>query len=509
MTQKPVKTTSLGQLVRNSIYNSGSWGINLAIVFLTTPYLVFKLTPEIYGTYVLLTGLIGYYTLMDLGLGTAVTKYVAQYKVTENYKAMNYSINGSIVVMLSAGFVASLVLVLFTSPILKLLNIAPEYWQQARLGLYLAAVGFPLQILSNTLSSAVKGLQRYDLSNTVYVILEATKNVAMVVAAFLGFGLVALMAIALITSLVAVLANFVIIKKQMPTWRIRDGLDKATFRQLFTYSSSVVVSTMSVTFFRDYVARFVISYFFGPAYVTYYVVPLGLIRAFQGLFNRAQLVIFPYASELGATKDTERLKRVWLTGSKLSLATAFPIFLSLLIFAKPIMSLWMGAEFAEKTWSSLSLLAFGALLSSMTVISIHIAMGLGYARVRSYFSAVTIGLFLVLLAPATARYGVNGAIIASIICVSIPSLTFVGYVARNIMKHSLPDFLMKTLSFHVIPFFVASLITVTLSYKLTPQPWVFVLLAFTVVGYFALMALTNWLPMQFLARVRRTVTPQK
>jgi O-antigen/teichoic acid export membrane protein len=193
----------------------------------------------------------------------------------------------------------------------------------------------------------------------------------------------------------------------------------------------------------------------------------------------------------------------------LSLATAFPIYLSLMVFAKPIMSLWMGTEFAEQTWISLSLQALGALLGSMTVISIQVVMGLGYARVRSYFSAVTIVLFLILLAPATAWYGINGTIVASIFCISLPSLAFMGYAVRRIMQHSLRDFLKKTISFHLIPIALAVVITLTLSYRLTPHLWVFALLGVTLVMYFVVMALTNWLPVEVLSRARNAISSQK
>ena len=93
------------------------------VAFLTTPYIVYKLSAEIYGVYALLTGLIGFYGLLDLGLGQGVTKFVAQFKAVNDSKKINRSINAALLVQISLGALASAMIWLFDDQILALLNI--------------------------------------------------------------------------------------------------------------------------------------------------------------------------------------------------------------------------------------------------------------------------------------------------------------------------------------------------------------------------------------------------
>src|SRR5271157_6241970 len=69
------------RLVRNILWNFGGqiWGPSLAIV--TTPYIVHKLGTDAYGLLMTVGIVTNYFWLMDLGLGQATVKYVAEHAV--------------------------------------------------------------------------------------------------------------------------------------------------------------------------------------------------------------------------------------------------------------------------------------------------------------------------------------------------------------------------------------------------------------------------------------------
>src|SRR5438094_9823521 len=84
------------KVARNALYNSGAWAVSVLIAILVTPYLVRKLGTEGYGVYALLTSLVGYFSLMDLGLGQGVTKFVAQYVAQDDAEAVASSIGSAL-----------------------------------------------------------------------------------------------------------------------------------------------------------------------------------------------------------------------------------------------------------------------------------------------------------------------------------------------------------------------------------------------------------------------------
>lgn len=60
--------------IHNAIFNILRWVFSIGLSFLVLPYIVDRLGANIYGIFVVITSGVGYFALLDLGLGSAVTK---------------------------------------------------------------------------------------------------------------------------------------------------------------------------------------------------------------------------------------------------------------------------------------------------------------------------------------------------------------------------------------------------------------------------------------------------
>lgn len=497
--------SSFATLLRNAVFNTGGFGVKILVTFLATPFFVYKLTPEGYGIFVLLTGLTGYYSILELGLGQGVTKFVAQHFVADEYVAMNHSINAALIIQIVSGAIASSALIFFAPQFLSLLNVAPDYLVSAKKGIYIVAIGFFCQMIAGTLTAAVKGLQRYDLTGKITIFLEFFSSLTMVFVLLLGYGLVAMIVVTTCFSVISLVIYWFILRREIPQWKIMTGTTWASLRQITSFSGFVFLSRIT-TFLSDYVVRVVISSVLGPAAVTYYVVPLSLLKAIDGVLGNAFSVIFPFASELGAKKDNERLKKIWLEGSRFLLSIALPAYLFAFIFSRPILNVWMGSSFAALTWGYLSLQAVRQILASVTMVPIHIATGLGYVRVRSIFAVLSISLYALLLVPLTQRYGITGAIVATIVG-GLPGLIFVAYISRYIIRDHLRDYVSYTLALHIPFILIAGMGLYFLSGYTGGGPLYLFSLVLATGGflsiYLATMLFTGWLPSRLTQPIRK------
>ena len=116
--------------------------------FLSTTYVLRKLTLEGYGIYALLTSLVGYYGMLDLGVGQAVTKFVAGHSARGDTEEIGRSINAAIGVQGIAGAAASMLMLLLAEQILTLFGFKAEYRTAARAGLYASSIGFLFTVIS-------------------------------------------------------------------------------------------------------------------------------------------------------------------------------------------------------------------------------------------------------------------------------------------------------------------------------------------------------------------------
>ncbi|MEI6437332.1 MAG: oligosaccharide flippase family protein [Candidatus Omnitrophota bacterium] len=490
--QVHVKTTTK-KLLTNSVYNTVSWFLIVAIGILFTPFIVKKLTIEGYGIYTLLTSLIGYYGLLDLGLGDGVTKFVAEYKARNDWDGVNRSVNAALLIQIILGAIGSGCLVFFADGILHLLKVPEQFFIAGQQGVRFVSIGFFFTMLSGTFSAALKGLQSYKQVSQVNVFMNFAMNIAMILVLFLGGGLIGVVILPMLYSMVSFVIYWVIFSKQVPGYRFVWSFDKQSTVSVFNYSGFLFLSRLSNTF-NNYVVRFVIGFFLGPAFVAFYFIPSRVVQTFGGLLGSLFGVIFPYTSELSAGQDLEKIQRVFLKTTKLFVSLSMPVFLALAVFAGPILNLWMGPEFAQKGWRVLMVLSLGSILGSITTVPNLIAMGLGQSKIISLFSVFTVLAYAVFMPFFTKWWGIEGAAWA-ILFAQIPGIFLVFYEIKNIFKLPLMSSLWEILAYHCLPIVITCFLLMTFQGMLGfNRTCVFLGLGLYFALYFGGMLLTNWLP---------------
>jgi O-antigen/teichoic acid export membrane protein len=489
--------TSPVRLLKNAFFNSGAWGVNAILTLLTTPFIVYKLTVEGYGIYVLLTGLIGYYNLMDLGIGQGVTKYVAEYYAKQDHNSIAESINGALLVQLLTGVLASLGLFVLAAPILSLIRVSPEFWTDATLSLFASAIGFFFTMVANTLSSALMGLQRYGLTSMVGGLTNTILTLLIVVGLGFGAGLKEITSLTAASGIVMSFVYVMLLRRLLPDWRISAKVNWSLLLQLFRFSAYLLVSRIS-NLFSNYIVRFVVGVFLGPAMVTYYVVPAKLIGAVGSLLGGAFVVLFPFASELGSKRDQAKIQELFLGGSRLFAAVSIPLFLALYVAARPILTVWMGPEFAEEGWAMLGLLSLASLCGALTTVPNLVTMGLGYSRVIGAYSLLNVLMYAICLPLFTDRWGVEGTAWAMLL-VALPSFGLIAYQTKYLIHLPLRKYLHDVLYFHVIPLIVSVWLGLLIAKVVYTSAIVASLVPVIYCGiYFGLMMVVGVIPLQEL-----------
>ena len=75
----------------------------IIIAFVLSPFLVHTLGDTNYGIWSIIAALTGYMTLLDLGVSSAIAKYVSKHKALNDYKTINVVVSSGIVIMLLIG----------------------------------------------------------------------------------------------------------------------------------------------------------------------------------------------------------------------------------------------------------------------------------------------------------------------------------------------------------------------------------------------------------------------
>lgn len=491
------------RLLRNGIFNSSTWVINLVIQLLMIPFLVRRLGMDGFGIYSLLVSIIGYSVVVDLGLGQGVIKFVAEMKARGDVQALSRSVSAALWVQMLLGGAGMTLLIVFSRRLLLLLKIPPVAMAAAQTGLYLCAVAFFFTMISGTFMSVLMGLQRYDLTSRTTIVTNLAMNAGIVFTLLAGGRFKQVVAVTAAFAIINCLIFFILMKKSIPTLALSLTFNFVHFKKLFGFSSYIFISRISSSFLSN-ILPFMISFFLGPAAVPFYAVPLRLLNGAMGFLNTAVAVIFPFASEISIEANRERINSILIQGSRLVAAISIPVNLAMAAFARPILTVWMGNAFADRAAPILSLLGLVSMLGSLTMIPNLMTMGLGYARIIGIFSLLILVFYLIFVPLGLMVFGVYGAGWAVLLALA-PGLLLVVWELKKIFTLPFWHYAREVLGFHLLPVLLTIVYLVFWRAWLPGAGiWLLALPAFYLALYFSAQILCGQLPLKKIAASLRT-----
>ena len=361
-------------------------------------------------------------------------KFVAQYEAAKDWGSIVACINAALILQIIVGIVGSAALILFADPILLLLKVNDELFAAARTSLYIASGVFLVSLLAATLNSVLAGLQRYRVVSALGNGSIIGTMILSVIALMAGGGLVVCVAISGVASVALFLLAAWQVHKSIREWRFSFRVDWSAMKSLFSFSGYVFVTKISDTI-NNYIGRFLVAAFLGPAAVTYYMVPSKLVNGVWGVLVSGVGVIVPFASKVQASADRAYAQRLCEKSSTIFAAIALPLFCSIVLFSPWLLKLWMGEEFAQHSQGVLSLLGISGIAAAVTSVPIQLAFGFGKSKTIAVFGLVALAAYVSALGILVPSYGVNGAALALSVA-ALPGFALVATIVHRIFSIS-------------------------------------------------------------------------
>ena len=391
------------------------------------PFNVEHLGPSAYGLWALMTSITWFFGVLDLGYGGALVKFVAQYRAWRDRSALNEILSTIGVVFAGLGAFCFLVTVVLALNVDSLFNIQPDQTRTAQyvlltVGAYLS-IRFPFSIYG----AVVYGFQRYYLNNIVSIVTSVV--VALVTVAVLGSGY-GLVPLAIATTVVRLLSLIFFAwnaYRTFPGLQARPALfRRARLQEVTGFSIYMIVLDWSakLNYSTD---ALVIGAFLNTTAVAVWAVAQRLTEVAQKLTNQLNDALFPNVVDSDAAQREERLQLILIQGSRLSLAIAAPLCLGLIIFAEPLIRVWVGAQFLGSVLPTQILLTV-VLVRVSTASGNMILKGAGQHKLLAFTNASTAIVNLTLSILLIGPFGLVGVALGTLLPVCA-SAAFVIYPA--------------------------------------------------------------------------------
>lgn len=401
-----------GLLARNTGMNLVGRVLPLLIGVAAMPYVTRQLGPDLFGLLALAWMVVGYFALFDLGLGAAVTKFVAEHLGKGEMKRVPALIWTAIGTQLCIGSAAGLLLAAATPFLVEhLLKIPMEIRPEGRSVFLILSASLPISFVSGSLNGVLAASQRFDLLNMIGVPSSAITYLAPVLGLAFGLTLPEIVLILLLARVAALGALFGACGRLYPVLRAKMGFDYRLVRPLLNFGGWVAVSGAIVPILV-YFDRVLIGSLLSVAAVGFYTPPFMVASKLGILPISLSETLFPAVSTSSGRGDTEWIRRALVRSSKYMLLVVGPVALTLVFFSHALLEIWLGSRFASQGTLVLQLLAVGMMANSLTYVPYTLIQGMGRPDLTAKLQFAQLPIHLTLAWFLVSHFALPGAALA-------------------------------------------------------------------------------------------------
>lgn len=441
--------SSLPRRYRRTVMSSYATVVAQVLMTLVmTPILTDGLGKTGYGIWSLALSIVLYLELLEFGFARATTRAVAHSEALGDHDAVRRTIATSVAVLAVPGLVALGLGLVLGAAFPSVFDLDPEWVGAARMICVLFAIDLALSIPSDTFGATLAAFQRFDLLNATLVGVILAQSAAWFIVLQIGGGLVALAAVTVAIGLCGQVARFVAARGVLGGVDLsRRWFDRQLLRPLTGQSVWFFIRDMAeiVVYRVDIV---VVGLVVGVPEAGVYAVAQKLSLLADRAIRPATVNFFPESAALAARRDEAALRAAVLTGTRISLAVAWPLCLALTVLAGPAIRVWVGPAFGEAA-PLVVLLGATAAVKALTRTGVLALEGMGEPRFPAIAFSVEAAINLGLSIALGLTVGIRGIALATLIAATVVELVAVLPYACRRLDIRLPALLWSVAKAHL------------------------------------------------------------
>jgi O-antigen/teichoic acid export membrane protein len=426
---EPVLQERAPSLARNSLWNLLGQGLPLAAALVCIPPLIRLLGVERFGILTLISAVIGYFGVFDLGIGRALTKFVAERAQADDEGETARLIWTALVLLLALSVVAAAIVALLSAWLTRsVLSVSPQFQRQTVGALRIIALGFPVVFAGNGLRGVLEARGRFGLTNLVRAPMGVWNFLGPLVALQVADSLTAVTVALVAGGALGCAAYLAMCLAVVPGLGRHMSFDFPVVRPLLRLGSWMTVSSV-IGPLMVYMDRFVIGAVATMSVVAYYTTPYALVSRLWVLPLSLIGVLFPIFSRTYAA-DRQRASTYLARGVRYVSLMVFPPVLVIVALAREGLDLWLGPVFAEHSTAVLQILAAAVFFNSLAQVAFSLVQGAGRADLTATLHLIELPIYLGALWWMIARYGVIGAAVTWAVRMIVDAAVLFVFVGR-------------------------------------------------------------------------------
>jgi|GEM_PF-3570175 O-antigen/teichoic acid export membrane protein len=332
-------------------------GIRMITPFIVSPLLVRNTGAEALGAYAVIVQLSAYVLMLDLGMGQALSRFIAQSDVTRDSEKVSDYIVGSVFFLTAAGLFAGLIIGILSWTLPYWLEGSPSIISESSNALILMGLWYVFRIPSAIFQTYLFARQFTAITGIASIISDIISCLLQISLTLFGLGILGLVSAIIVSEAFAIgfCAWYVLPEWKRLKWTLK--WHRSRVRELFRVGIPLSLISLAdrLTFSSQ---NIIVGFLYDTRIVaSFYASRLPGYSA-AGILWRVSDPVVPALNELYGKKLYTALEHGFtrIAGYKLGLS----IWVSCMVFLfnKPFIETWMGVDFYLGSLMSLAVALF-------------------------------------------------------------------------------------------------------------------------------------------------------
>jgi O-antigen/teichoic acid export membrane protein len=400
--------SAANKILRNSGWNLVGQALPLAAALIAIPALVRILGAERFGVLTLIWGLVGYFSMFDLGIGRALTKVISE-RLAKGTTDLADIVGTGLALAVGFGLLGTALLLGFAGVLGRYIfsfNVAEE----AIFSIRILSPAIFLVIVASSLRGTLEAHQRFRLVNVVRSPIGALTYLVPVALATQWNSLSAITVSLVVLRGMEVTLYAVACRSVIPGLHLHIRLNCAQARPLFAFGGWITMTNV-VGPLMTYLDRFLIAGAVSLVALAHYATPYELVTKLQAIPAAIVQAAFPAFSS-ALRSDAALAENLYVRTLGYTFAAVLPLAGATVAFAREGLSWWIDPAFATQGATVAKCLGVGVFINAIALVPFTLLQAAGRPDLTAKLHLVELPFYLAALAWLVEALGIIGAAFA-------------------------------------------------------------------------------------------------
>jgi len=387
--------------------------LNILLAFFMMPFILHTLGDKMYGMWILLGTILSYIAYLDMGISSAVSRFISRAVGRQDMNEINEVSNTSFVVYLFIG-IASLFVTLILVLLVGLWIKSPDDLKVARillsiLGLNMA-IGFPIRAFGSILEANL----RYEISESIMLVELLLRNLLIFIFFSTGCRIIALGMIIIGTSFVSYALYLFFAFRTYKGLRLDlNFFNRNKIKEIFSYSVYAFLNRLAGILISR-IDALVITIFISLSAVAHYSIAAVTVAYLSNFIVNANNLIGPVISQDEGRGDIDGIRRKFLIATKFFAYITLFVGTMVILYGCPFIIRWVGVRY-EDAYPVLLVLAPCTVIALIQAPSNSVLLSISKHKYLPLLAFTEGILNLLLSIVLVKRYGIVGVALGTAI----------------------------------------------------------------------------------------------